>query len=51
MSSPQDRRMLSMATTTYEELLKFKLQLQAKLGRPLTYSAVIKYLLENQRGI
>lgn len=40
-----------MSVDAYQDLLKFKLQLQVQMGRNITYSEVIKYLLENQRGI
>lgn len=46
-----DRRIIGVSQQAHQELLKFKLQLQVKLGRNITYSEVIKYLLENQRGI
>lgn len=46
-----DRRMISITLEEYQSLLKFKLALQVKLGRNLTYSEVIKHLLENQHGI
>lgn len=46
-----NRRMVSLTVDEYQELLKFKLALQVKLGRSVTYSEVIKHLLENQHGI